>query len=372
MRSKGTSRVSRRSLGTKKRRGPSKWLISVTTGYDDAGKQQRHYETFRGSAADAEVRISEIAEHYEHSPQASRRLTFQQFSEKKYLPNVQRHRRRRTVEGYCAKLTLHIFPSLGDRPLDSLRPYDFDELLDELEDAGMSAANRVHVRRVAMQVMNYAAEKGYIGPWASKRVNRPEAVPPPKNSLTQDEARAYLNAFVDHEVELAVALGLCAMRPCEICGVQHPDVDLAARTLHIRRGVHRVAGGFVVEDPKTPESDREIALTARAVEAFRRHPGVSGYILQRPDGRPMTVDMVWRRYKKHVEECGLRYVTWKYLRHTTGSLALKHQGRKRVDTRAVADYYGHTEEQTFETFYNDRSGVVGRDVADVLDDVYGS
>jgi integrase len=340
------------------------------------GEQLRRYETFHGTRTDALRYLEDECKKVRDTPAIRKGYTFKQFAEEKYLPHIKRKRRYRTHKGYKEKLTLHLYPRVGDKPLSALKPYHFEDVLDELEDAGMSAPTRVHVRRVAMQVMNYASRKGYIETWDSKKVEAPDAEKKPRDTLSPYEAVKWLDAFTGHGMEVAVAFGLCGLRPSEIVGVQHPDVDVENRLVWVNRSVHRakiedVPEGFIVEDTKTAESKAPVPLTRRAVAAYKRHQGVSGYVLQRNDGRPLTVDMVRDRVKKHAEDSGLRYVSPKNLRHTTATLAVKHHGKRTTTLAAVAGQLRHATQTTTEEYYIDRLKTVDRSVADVLDDIFG-
>ena len=68
---------------------------------------------------------------------------------------------------------------------------------------------------------------------------------------------------------LAVTTG---MRQGELFALSWNDVDLDSASLTIRATLQRMRGqGFVFLLPKTKKSRRKITLSARAVEALRRH-----------------------------------------------------------------------------------------------------
>jgi integrase len=260
-------------------------------------------------------------------------------------------------------------PVIGGVELDRLSRDRAEALVAALLAAGRSP----HATRKALAALRpactFAVERGWLdaNPCARVRVPEPPRDPgelaPVERVLTADELeRLYRHAAgVRDEVVLRLA-GDAGLRSGEVRGLAWPDVDLAARRLHVRRSLWRR------EDPKLPKSRRarRVAISPEladalsrlyALEVVERGLDANGYVLVGRDGARAVCESyglaVAARAQRAaglvVERNGKRHprITFHELRHTRASLAL----RDRVDLVTVARQLGHAGPHITATVY---------------------
>lgn len=97
--------------------------------------------------------------------------------------HAQAKKDRQWSEGYAGKvirhLELHIFPWLGDRPMDKVLPTELVACLHRIKDRGnLETAQRV--REAVQQVFQYAVDVGALEPAKNFVNNRTGGLPPPR------------------------------------------------------------------------------------------------------------------------------------------------------------------------------------------------
>lgn len=99
------------------------------------------------------------------------------------------------------------------------------------------------------------------------RRSRPEMRP-----LTASEARRFLEAAREHRLEALFTLALTTgMRQGELLGLRWRDVDWAGRRISVHHTLVRMQGRWWLGDPKTPKSERAVALTDPTIDLLRGH-----------------------------------------------------------------------------------------------------
>jgi hypothetical protein len=135
-------------------------------------------------------------------------------------------------------------------------------------------------------------------------------------------------------------------------GAALADLDLETGTAVICGQLQQYDGHLTVAPPKTPHSERVIALDRITVAALRRHRGVqraerahaagpyhdSGYVFTGLNGDPLAPDRLSRIFKMLAEEAGLPPIRPHDLRHGAASLALS----AGTDLKVVQDMLGHS------------------------------
>lgn len=143
------------------------------------------------------------------------------------------------------------------------------------------------------------------------------------------------------------------MRRSEILGLKDSDVDLAAGTLQIVRGLTTAPGGrFSIQAIKRKSSQRLLELPEEAVAALAAHRTRkkeerlaagprwedSGHVFTTLTGTPIHPNTLYRTYFFGLrDKAGLPGLHFHNLRHTYATLALKHG----IPIRTVSDVLGH-------------------------------
>ena len=193
----------------------------------------------------------------------------------------------------------------------------------------------------------------------------PQPTPNEIRSLSEDEARAFLEAVrksgdrFEALYVLAVATGL---RRGELLGLRWDDVDLERGTLRVGRALIREGGRHTLGEIKTKRGRRQINLTSRSVNALKAHrkkqleekimrAGLyedNGLIFASRVGTPVNPEnLVKRSFKLLLEKVGLPEIRFHDLRHTCATLLL---GRG-VHPKFVQELLGHaTIAMTLDTY----------------------
>jgi integrase len=195
----------------------------------------------------------------------------------------------------------------------------------------------------------------------------PDAPPPVERVLDVDELAPLHEACESPREEVIVRLAVeTGLRSGEVRGLRWPDVDLAARRLHVRRAVWR----RVVKQPKGKRARRvaithvlaEALATLYAAEVVGRGADASGYVLTGRDGSSVigadtprqVVERVQRRAGLTVEKADAQgkpstraRVTYHELRHTAATMMLT-GGKSAV---VVARQLGHRDSRVTTQVY---------------------
>ena len=168
----------------------------------------------------------------------------------------------------------HASPLIGGLRLDRFDRAHVLALFDDMERAGASANTVRHVARVMQTAIEDAIAEGVftgLNPFKLAAKQKPKHRVEKGRALTVEEARQFIEAAREDELEAAWILGLTGgLRIGEMFGLKWSDVDLQAGLASIQRQAVYVDGELRVEDLKTEDSLRVIALEGIALEALQR------------------------------------------------------------------------------------------------------
>jgi integrase len=267
-----------------------------------------------------------------------------------------------TKEGVEQRLRLHVYPTLGDKELRSLRPSVVQAWIGRLNN--QLAPNYV---RVVFQHLNTILAAAVDDEEITRNPCRAGSVKPPrpdKRKITPwtveqlDVVRAALPARYAAMIDVGAGLGL---RQGEIFGLSVADVDFLRRVVHVRRQVKIVDDALVYALPKGGK-ERDVPLPdtiALRLSAHLQAFPPTGVTLpwETPDGKPVEVRLIFTRSNgKAIARNNFNLSVWKparlaagvedsrdngmhVLRHTYAS-ALLEDG---VSIKALADYLGHAD-----------------------------
>lgn len=326
----------------KRRLGSIRWIddgvarVEVEVGQDPVtGKRRRSSETVHGTQADAERVLARLLLESGKMP-SGRTMSVSEYLEDIYFPSLKSKVRKRTGAEYMAKLRLHVIPQLGHIKLTDLQPYLLDRWRDELV-AKTSGRNALHVYRAFCTALNRAVKWRLIETNCLLSVDAPKAQQRELETLTAGEASEYLKAFDGHLLEPLVLLAISTgLRPCELYALEWRDIDLKSASVRVRRGLHERSGEVWFEPPKSARSNRTVSLPAWVVEQLRQLRKLGPLV---PDGfNHMRPTKIAYRYRKQLEDSGLRYTPLRDLRHTHATLLLE----AGVDIVSVSRRLGHS------------------------------
>ena len=274
-------------------------------------------------------------------------------------PGVRYKRGSRTTAG-------RIMRALGDRPITELRTREVSMFLRELDAQGLSARNVNKHRQVLAAMFQYACRDDTHDLPANPITGTDKRPEPPPAALDYYEAHeverlASVAAAGKHrtgerdeetrrldaqDAEFFRVLLYTGLRLGEAVVLRWDDVDLAARTLIVRRGLS--AG---IEGVPKGRRFRVVPLAHPVVDAFARlrergeFTSPDDYVFCNVWGRRLDGSAIRRRYKLACAAAGLRPVKLHGLRHAAGSIVAR-----TADPVFVRDMLGHAKLTTTDRY----------------------
>lgn len=261
--------------------------------------------------------------------------------------------RQRTWERYEQIVRVHIKPSLGRVKLKALDPAQVRALYREKLDAGLAPHTVQYVHTTLNKALNEALSDGLVPRNAASAVKAPKPIKKEIRPLSPEQANAFLEAASEDRFEALYVLAITAgLREGELLGLKWEDVDLEAGTLSVRRSLSEARSGRFFQPPKNG-TGRSIRLTARAIDALKRHKASQnqerlklgtlwhdgGLVFPSRIGGPMNAkNLIARSFKPLLVRVSLpRTVRFHDLRHTCATLLLG----KGVHPKIVQELLGH-------------------------------
>ena len=131
------------------------------------------------------------------------------------------------------------------------------------------------------------------------------------------------------------------LRRGELLALLWTDLDIENKTISVTKQVNRIKGQLVVNQPKTQNSIRTLAIPQQAVdlqvEEHRKHPSNPFMFPSPATGEMYYPDSVVNLHKKILKDAGLEHIRFHDLRHTFATMALQNG----VDIKTVSSMLGH-------------------------------
>jgi integrase len=239
-----------------------------------SGKRTSAGRTFHAKA-DAEAWAVDKRRQLERGQgtQAPEKLTFSVYADR-WLAN--RHvnggpLKPRTRAHYAAILEAHLVPEFGSARLSAITAKDVrDWHATTLTDR---PTLRSHAYSLLSSIMGSAVRDELIAANPCRIVGAGRANRVVRIKPASVEEIATLTAAMPERLQLMVLLASwCALRFGETIELRRKDIDLGHEVIRIRRAVVRVpGGGFVVGDPKSQASTRDVAIPPHLVPTIEDH-----------------------------------------------------------------------------------------------------
>jgi integrase len=284
--------------------------------------------------------------------------------------------RPKTKRQYEQIVRLYLKPAIGPVRLTQLDPDQVRALVRGLEQRGLSSRTATLARDILRIALTQAVSDELIGRNVAALVRRPKGRRREGATLSNDEARALIDALAGKRLETVITCGLAlGLRLGEVLGVQW--TDLKAGRLTIRHALQTIGKRRELVEVKSRESQRTLTLPAVVVRMLERHKVSQAerrlaagadwqkgdYVFTTRIGRPLEGTLVTRDLKrilaktwiggqrdcKHARlreraclDCGathLPVVSFHGLRHSCASLLLA----AGVPIRDVSELLGHSD-----------------------------
>lgn len=262
------------------------------------------------------------------------------------------------------RISAHIVPAIGDRPISEVTRLDVQRAIGGWAQEMKPNTVRLVVS-VVRNIFRTAAEDGLIPATPCVRLNVPDKVRTPIVPVTAEQV-SIIAARIPPRYRAMVILGATSgVRPSELAGMTEDRV--VAGDMIVNRQLLRVeAGGApVFGPPKTVASNRRIAVGEVAQQALAEHmekwpPGREGLLFTTREHGAIRKTRMAYMWRTAAEGMGLRPRSgWHDLRHYHASVLI-HAGRS---PKAVAARLGHADaSETLRTYAHlwpsDEAGLV--------------
>lgn len=173
----------------------------------------------------------------------------------------------------------------------------------------------------------------------------------------------YLENHLKHQTD-AFSFGLLVcmytgIRIGELSGLRWEDYDPINAQFHIRRTAYRIKNSaydanhalsktvLCIGSPKTPTSERDIPLPACLAKEIQKHCQAPDTFVLTGTTQCMEPRNIQKKYRRLLEQLGLRYLNFHSLRHSFATLSIQNGS----DYRTVAELLGHSSVNTTLNIY---------------------
>lgn len=355
------------------RRRDGRWCATISGGN---GRRKSIYGKTRAAVG---VKLNTaLKSRQDGMPMANERETVANFLAK-WLEASASQLRPRTHLRYEQLLRLHAVPQLGKLRIARVAPQHLQRLYADRLAAGQSPASVKQLHAVLHKSFSDAARWGVVVRNVVDLVSPPRVVRSKIRALDPDQSRQLLRYALDDRLSALYVLALSTgMRQGELLALRWRDVDLDRGSAQVRGTLQRTKGGFVVAEPKTAQSRRQVLLSTACASALRRHRaqqaqerlqlgpawldadlvftnGIGGYLEER--------NVVRRSFQPILAEAGLPRIRFHDLRHTAATLLLG----EGVHPKVVSDMLGHSQISITLDLYSHVTPTMQRAATDAMD-----
>ena len=330
------------------KRGERNFIVRIYLGRDATGKRDYLNQTVRGNKKDAQAVLNKLLRDKDMGALVEpARISLDEYLDHWLETSVKPRVREGTHQEYTATLRRNVRPTLGAKKLGSIKPVDIQGLYTEMQKRGLKDSVR-YTHTVLKDALKQAVKWQMLAQNPADFVDLPKMSRSKVQALTQEESQRFLEVAKPTKWGCFFSLLLSTgLRPSEALGLYWTDLDMARGTLTVRRGLRRLKGKWVLEDPKTPSARRTLPIPVSLVSLLSAHMetqrelGFNGpLIFTSPTGAPKHEDGIVKDYfKPLLMKAGLPKTVRLYdLRHTHATLLLL----AGVHPKVVSERLGHS------------------------------
>lgn len=250
----------------------------------------------------------------------------------------------------------HLFPALGDCPLEKLSTIQIQRAINEMSEHGrnhyyshiplkettLSPRIVQGILGILRKSLDQAVAEKLILSNPAANCKAPKTVRKEMKVLPEELIGPYLHEAKQRGVFAPLYLELTSgLRRGELLALLWKDLNVKDRTLSVTKSVCRIDHQLVVSQPKTKNSLRLLTLPESTVqilvEEHEKHPD-NPYMFPSPKTGEMLDPASFRAmHDRILEAIGAEHVRFHDMRHTFATLALKNG----VDVRTLSEMLGH-------------------------------
>lgn len=314
-------------------------------------------------SADLEMQLSDyeiltksesVAEAAKMAAEASKIKTVKDYGDSVFMPEKALSIAEKSRLSYEQLLTQHIYPAIGDLPIDDVPPSSIKALLGKLR-SEMAFSSVIKVHAVINGLFKSAVLDDTIDKNPMDKVPRPkqskdEEVSDEPLSYTAEEARYIMSCLENEPLRWKVYVLLLIDTGCrrgEISGLRWKEIDFDSSTITIDRNLqYSPAKGTYVTTPKGRKK-RIVDLSHKVVELLlqlqeEQDPKSEWVFTQKRSTLPIHPDTPNKFSKRFEKKYGIEHFHPHKLRHTSASIAITNG----ADVVSVAARLGHADSST--------------------------
>ena len=304
-----------------------------------------------------------------------------------YETYVEPRLREKTKAYYRNYIDNHIIPSLGKIPLEKLTTIQIQKFYNdlqkngrvqryqhiELKDKGLSVRVVRGIHTLLSNCLEQAVTERLILVNPAKGCRLPKLEKKEMKILPQEKIGPYLMEADKRGLLAAFYLELTTgLRRGELLALLWTDLDVDNRTISVTKQVNRINGKLVVNQPKTQNSIRTLAIPQQAVDLLvaehQKHPS-NPYLFPSPKtGTMFDPDSFRHTHDKILKTIGAEHIRFHDLRHTFATLSLK----SGVDVKTLSGALGHYSAGFTLSTYTHATSEMKWDAAETIGNVIGA
>ena len=223
-------------------------------------------------------------------------MTLTRFTEDRYLPFVEEHKRISTFHGYRNMWKLYLKPH-GEITLRDFRTVDGERILETIaKGRTLTSTTLAHIKAFLSGVFRHAKRQGVINSENPMRdVVLPKGRPPGEtHAYSLEEIMQMLRVLPEPAATIVAAAAFTGARKSEVRGFLWENYD--GEQIFISQSFWR---GHVLE-PKTRKSKAPVPVIAQLAQRLELHRSVSGtpangLMFPSPAGKPFNMDALARK-----------------------------------------------------------------------------
>ena len=358
--------------GSIRQRSKGSWEICIDINRDPAtGKRLRHFESVKGTKKAAQQRLAELLVSIEQGSYVKpKRITLGEWLESWLNGYVATNCSPKTAQSYRSEVDGHIIPALGAVPLTQLQPQHLQNYYAHALSygradgrGGLSKRTVLYHHRILFEALGYAVRQGIAGRNVAQVVEPPHPDQKEMTTLTPEQVTKFLAcARATSYYEFFYTLLYTGLRRGEALVLRWHNVDLDMARLFVVETGYKLNGTYIIRQPKTKKSRREVALTPSLAILLREYKTrkqverlfldkpltEADFVFAHPHGTPLNPDTVTHAFGKLIRKAGLPHLRLHDLRHSHATLMFK----EGIHPKIVQERLGHSNIATTLNIYS--------------------
>lgn len=271
-----------------------------------------------------------------------------------------------TLYGYKNIVNRHIIPSLGEIPLQKIKPqqiqnYYNDKLNDEESPLSENTVRKHHaLLKTAFQV---AVQQDMLISNPLDKVIKPKYIRPEINVYNAEEMKKLFKAAEGTRLEVVIwILGMTGIRRSELCGLKWNNIDFNNKIISIKNTRINV-GTKIIEKNRTKNisSTRKISISDELIDVLNKerqsqsenkellgkHYIDNDYVIVMENGKPYRPNYLSELFTKFINNNNLPPITLHGLRHSLASVA----NNAGINLYEISKILGHSNTSTTSKIY---------------------